>query len=266
MQFLKSIIDGNRAVCDGLRMLWQHKILFMYILFSVVDYSMYPSFFNVHSFNYFLKGNVHWWVFMLIIIFLMVGIVIQAAFYRQALSWSIGQSISIKKSFLFDKQVRLSLIIWIFVTIVGYVLVSVIMQTTSVLKDMRLIVRIFAYAAINIVYLVSFLFVLIIVVNEHISLISAIKRSLKLGWTSLITILTVMIETHLITLIILLPIELILYGMGVLQIPVVNIIMGYGVARILKSSLLFSAIAALYQLIVRRERHEVMDQIPPYMV
>ena len=202
---------------------------------------------------------------MLSIIFLMVGVVVQAAFYRQALSWSAGQAVSIKKSFSFEKQVWFSLIVWSFFTVVLTVFVGVIMQT-FVVTQVLLIVRIFASAAIYTVYAVSFLFVLIIVVNERINLISAIKRSLKLGWASVVTILTVMIETHLITLIVLLPIELVLYGIGFLQIPVVNVIMGYGVASILKCSLLFPAIAALYQVIIRREQHEVIDQIPPYMV
>ena len=263
MQFLKSVIEGSRAVCDGLRMLWQYKVLVAYILVSSVFFSVVEYF--VRSSNCFFKASFCWWLFMLIIMFLMVGIVTEAAFYRQALSWSIGQSISIKKSFSFENQAWLSLIVWSLFTIGWLVLVRVIMQTL-VLTHVLLIVRIFAAVAIDIVYAVSFLFVLIIVVNEHIGLLLAIKRSLKLGWSSLVAILTVMVEMYLITLIVLLPIELILYGIGFLQIPVVNIIMGYGVASILKCSLLFSAIAALYQVIVRRERHEVMDQIPPYMV
>lgn len=268
MRVKELILAGHHSVIGGLWLLWQHKILCIYTLVWSIVLSGMRYYVPVNTDGDDKLLLIQFCVYMLLSLML---VFIEAAFYKKALASVAGKSVTIVQSFLFEKSIYGRLALWaLFLIILEMPLFSMPMSCAS--KSCT-IMRIF-FPVICICFVIAFFFVTILLVNERLTLRAAIGRSGRLGQTLFVSMLVMMLEIFLCVMIVLallvFLVALVLFMTG--YFSNVSAIASLGdvfikfILKVFLSTWLFSALVVLYQKILQNERHEVMGQIPPYMM
>jgi hypothetical protein len=194
-----------------------------------------------------------------------IGLVfLEAVFYQKVFAETNRQPMSIKQSFFLGQSLYSSLLVWSMVTTVFFVLRKILVPFLTTVF-LRLVIIIFGAA-----FSISFVFLVLILVNERIRLGYAMKRSILLGWRNVFSLATIFAEIWLYSILIMIVLIAILLLIGYFSLVDLAYVSHFRIIRIFgilcMFVLLLPAIVSLYQKILQQERHKILDQIPPYMV
>ncbi len=262
----------NRTMAQAWRLLWQHKILWVYVpIFYFFEYlvpSIYAEYVSVptrYVSNFFLAVAIS-----------IILVLITATFYKNALSWINDFSSAFLNSFKLGRK-AIILIFW--GTVLGVI--------TAIQHDFPLIFRwldgltvmwfFVGFVVLKLLFMVCTVYVVVILVSSKASLLSSVKRSFLFVKRTWLLLLAIAIELFLY----LLLFNLVILAFNIIWVQISGAQWTFGalfrvvIAKlwfyqitpffwVILGLLFYGAISILYQRQIIQGYEEIVGEIPPY--
>lgn len=192
MNFLSKVAEGHQAIKRGWRLMWQHKILFVY---SVLMYSVFLVI-GIQYAHCVSHKILHvpccgkWCGIDMLRLVIAISFIIAywlfAALINQVLSIVKNKKKSFTESFIFERTVFGQIVTLALVTLALF-LANIYLLNTAFSIVMAIITHVSG--------LLSY-FVLFVILDQSISLIGALKHAMRVLWAALISFIVLSVEMY----------------------------------------------------------------------